>query len=89
MFKIYYEVYLGYRSSHRRCSVTKGALKIFSKFIGKHLCQSLFFNKVAGATVIFVRVVMPNENLDSLLWCTISVKIIYYKYKVELLKILH
>ena len=26
----------------------KGALKIFSKFIGKHLCQSLFFDKVAG-----------------------------------------
>ena len=24
------------------------ALKIFAKFAGKHLCQSLFFNKVAG-----------------------------------------
>ena len=26
----------------------KGVLRIFSKFTGKHLCQSLFFNKVAG-----------------------------------------
>ena len=26
----------------------KGVLKNFAKFIGKHLCQSLFFNKVAG-----------------------------------------
>ena len=24
------------------------ALKIFAKLTGKHLCQSLFFNKVAG-----------------------------------------
>ena len=26
----------------------KGALKIFAKFTGKHLCQGLFLNKVAG-----------------------------------------
>ena len=30
----------------RRCSVKKVFLKIFAKFTGKHLCQSLFFNKV-------------------------------------------
>ena len=35
-------------SSHRRCSVRKGVLRDFAKFPGKHLCQSLFFNKVAG-----------------------------------------
>ena len=34
-------------SSHRRCSVRKGLLRNFAKFTGKHLCQSLFFNKVA------------------------------------------
>ena len=27
----------------------KGVLRNFAKFTGKHLCQSLFFNKVAGA----------------------------------------
>ena len=30
------------------CSIEKGALKNLTKFTGKHLCQSLFFNKVAG-----------------------------------------
>ena len=34
------------RSSHRRCSVRKGVPRNFKKFTGKHLCQSLFFNKV-------------------------------------------
>ena len=28
-----------------------GVLKIFAKFTGKQLCQSLFFNKVAGLEV--------------------------------------
>ena len=44
------------RSSHRMCSMQKQTpevfckkvvLKNFAKFTGKHLCQSLFFNKVA------------------------------------------
>ena len=40
--------FLERRSSHRRCSVKKGVLRNFAKFTGKHLCQSLFFNKVAS-----------------------------------------
>ena len=36
-----------YRSSHGRCSVKKGVPRNFAKFIWKHLCQSLFLNKVA------------------------------------------
>ena len=36
------------RSSQQRCSVGKGVLRNSVKFKGKHLCQSLFFNKVAG-----------------------------------------
>ena len=42
------------RSSYQRCSgrpevfYKKGVPRNFAKFIGKHLCQSLFFNKVAG-----------------------------------------
>ena len=38
---------------------TKGALKMFTKFTGKHLCRSLFFIKVAGlrpATLLKKRV---------------------------------
>ena len=38
-----------FRSSHQRCSVKKGVLRNFAKLTGKHLCQSLSFNKVAGA----------------------------------------
>ena len=37
-----------YRSSHQRCSVRKGVFRNFAKFTVKYLCQSLFFNKVAG-----------------------------------------
>ena len=36
------------RSSHQRCSVKKYVLRDFTKLTGKHLCQSLFFNEVAG-----------------------------------------
>ena len=35
------------RSSHLRCSVRKGVVRNFAKFTGKHLCQSLFFNKIS------------------------------------------
>ena len=36
------------RSSCRRCCVRKVVLRNFAKFTGKHLCQSLFLNEVAG-----------------------------------------
>ena len=37
-----------YRSSRPQVFCKKGVLKNFAKFKGKHVCQSLFFNKVAG-----------------------------------------
>ena len=36
------------RRSQQRCSVKIGVLRNFTKFTGKHLCQGLFYNKVAG-----------------------------------------
>ena len=36
------------RSSLTDVFFKKGAHRNFTKFIGKHLCQSVFFNKVAG-----------------------------------------
>ena len=36
------------RSSHQRCSIKNSVLRNFTKFTGKHLRQSLFFNKVVG-----------------------------------------
>ena len=37
---------------YRMWSIKKGAFKNSAKFTGKHLCQSLFFNKVAGLRLI-------------------------------------
>ena len=37
-----------YRSSRLEVFFKKGVLRNFAKFTEKHLCQSLFFNKVAG-----------------------------------------
>ena len=39
----------------KRYSVKKGVLKNFTKFIGKHVCQSLSFNKVAGLACNFIK----------------------------------
>ena len=39
------------RNSLRRCSVKRGVHRNFTKFTGKRLCQSLFFNKVAGLSL--------------------------------------
>ena len=39
----------------QRCSVKKAVLKNFAKFTEKHLCQSQFFNKVAGAACNFIK----------------------------------
>ena len=36
------------KSSRQRYSIEKGVLKNFENFTEKHLCQSLFLNKVAG-----------------------------------------
>ena len=42
------------RSSRLEVFCKKGVLKNFAKFTGKHLCQSLFFNKVAGGACNFI-----------------------------------
>ena len=44
----------------QRCSLKKGVLNNFIKFTGKYLCQSLFFNKVAG--------LRPTTLLKKRLW---------------------
>ena len=40
------------KSSHQRCSVKEVVLRNFAKLTGIHVYQSLFFNKVAGATLL-------------------------------------
>ena len=50
------------RNSHRRCFVRKGVLRNFTKFTGKHLCQSPFLNKVARFCWDFY-LLFPRSNL--------------------------
>ena len=52
----------------KRCSIRKGVLRNFTKFTGKHLCESLFFNEVAGLKNTFL------QNTSG--WTTAS--ILYY-----------
>ena len=68
-----------YRSSHQRCSMKKGVLRDFTKFTGKDLCQSLFFNKVAGLTLALVFScefceISKNTFFTEHLWTTASNK---------------
>ena len=44
-----------YRSSRPDVFCIKGVLENFAKFAGKHLCQRLFFNKVAGQAWNFIK----------------------------------
>ena len=46
----------------------KGVLRNFSKFTQNHLCQSLFFNKVAGSACNF----MKKETLAQVFSCEFS-----------------
>ena len=47
----------------------KGVFRNFAKFIGKHLCQSLFFNKVVGLKYIFTEQIRTtaSENRQTVL----------------------
>ena len=42
------KVIMNLRSSRKEVFYKKDVLKNFAKFTVKHLCQSLFFNEVAG-----------------------------------------
>ena len=53
---------------HRRCSGRKGVLRNFRKFTGKHLCQILFFNKVAGLRLQLFLNYKRDSGTDVFLW---------------------
>ena len=57
------------RSNYRRWSLEKAVLKNFAKFTGKHLGQSLFFNKVTGLVCNFIK----KETLAQVFSCKFSV----------------
>ena len=69
------------RSSRQEVFCEKGVLRNFIKFTGKHLCQSLFFNKVVDlrpATCNFIK----KETLAQMFsfeFCEISKKTFFYR----------
>ena len=45
-----------------RYSLRKGVVRSFAKFTGKHLCQSLFYDKVVGWPAKFLRIPYPQNT---------------------------
>ena len=74
--KVFTEVFLIARIPHstiliteaviQKCSVKKAVLKNFAKFTEKHVCQNLFFNKVASLAK-FLKTPFLTEHLRWLL----------------------
>ena len=56
------------RNSRPEVSCKKDVLRRFTKFLGKHLCQSLFLNKVAGLPVNFVKLLRTSFFIEHLWW---------------------
>ena len=52
----------------------KGIIKNFAKFTGKHLCQSLFFNKVTRQEHLFYKTptVAASRKRNSIAWIVSS-----------------
>ena len=55
----------------------KGVLIIFAKFTGKHLCQCLFFNKVAGVSLQLYS--KRDFDTNVFLWILRIIKNTYFK----------
>ena len=70
-----------FRSSHQKCSVKKGVLRNFAKFTGKHLCQSLFFNEVAGDTFFYRTPVVAASRPDIYPIYALFYKQHFYKHR--------
>ena len=68
-------IFLFFRSSHLEMFCKKSVLRNFAKFTGKHLCQDLFFDKVAGLrlwhrcfSVNFVKFLRTHFLIEHLRW---------------------
>ena len=76
--RLFWKKTSGFRSSRPEVFCKKGVLKNFAKFTGKHLCQSLFFDKVAGAACSFIK----KETLAQMFsceFCEISKNTFFYR----------
>ena len=69
-----------YRSSRPDVFCKKGVLKNFVKFTGKHLCQALFFSKVAGLRPVQL---YQKETLALVFSCETCVKFLRTPFSIE------
>ena len=69
---------LNYKSSRPDVFCQKGVLRNFAKVTGKHMCQSLFFNKVAGGACNFIKI-ETMAQVFSCEFCEISKNTIFYR----------
>ena len=73
--------YQNERSSRSDVFCKKDVLKNFAKFTGKYLCQTLFFNKVAGGACNFIK----KEALAQMFsyeFCEISKNTFFYRTRL-------
>ena len=61
------------RSSGLEVFCKNGALRNFAKFTGKHLCQSLIFNKVAGGASL-----TTHNTTGGCFWCSFFIMFFFY-----------
>ena len=71
IFLISYKL-ISYRSSRLEVFCKKVVLWNFAKFTGKHLCQTLFFNKVAGQPVNFAKLLRTPCFIEHLWWLLLN-----------------
>ena len=71
------------RSSRPEVFCEKGVLRKFAKFLERHLCQNLFFNKVAALPVSFVKSLRTSFFIEHLCGCFLVLPN-YLKFKVPL-----
>ena len=72
------------RSSHSWCSAKKGFLRNYAKFIKKHLCLSLTFNKVVGWEHLFL--LNTSGRLLQLYYLLYYHPLVYLLFDVTVLK---
>ena len=70
-----------YISSYRSCSVRKVVLRNFEKFAGKHLCQSLLFNKVVNKTFFTENLWVTTSDFKSSLGLSFKSYLYLYHFK--------
>ena len=66
-------------------SIKKRVLRNFAKFTGKHLCQSLFFNKVVGHSNFLIVFLFLFFLLACIIWLCFTFTMFWFSKLVQLI----